>query len=75
MNAPLLVSALAITLYFVIGSWFEERKLEVHFGATYREYRKRVPGLIPLPWKHLSVHDSEELMHCARNPIQNIRQS
>lgn len=62
MNAPLLVSALAITLYFVIGSWLEERKLEAHFGAAYREYRQRVPGLIPLPWKRLTTAEAESLV-------------
>jgi protein-S-isoprenylcysteine O-methyltransferase Ste14 len=62
MNAPLLVSALAITLYFVIGSWLEERKLEAHFGAAYREYRQRVPGLIPLPWKRLTAAEADELL-------------
>jgi protein-S-isoprenylcysteine O-methyltransferase Ste14 len=65
MTPPLLVSALAITLYFVIGSWLEERKLEVHFGTAYREYRHRVPGLIPLPWKRLTVAEAEELMQGA----------
>jgi protein-S-isoprenylcysteine O-methyltransferase Ste14 len=62
MNAPLLVSASAITLYFIVGSWLEERKLEAHFGAAYREYRKQVPGLIPLPWKWLSAAKAEALV-------------
>lgn len=62
MNAPLLVSALAITLYFIAGSRLEERKLEAHFGEVYREYRQRVPGLIPLPWKSLSASEVEGLM-------------
>ena len=54
MNAAMLVSALAITIYFVVGSRFEERKLiEIH-GDIYRRYRERVPGLLPLPWKRLS---------------------
>lgn len=65
MNAPLVVSALAITLYFVIGSWLEERKLEVHFGSAYTEYRQRVPALIPLPGKRLSVAEAEKLMQGA----------
>ncbi len=67
MNAPLLVSALAITLYFVLGSRLEERKLEAHFGAAYREYRRRVPGLIPLPWKRLSAAEAETLMQGSRH--------
>lgn len=54
MSAAMLVSALAITLYFVVGSRLEERKLiEIH-GDTYRRYRERVPSLLPLPWKRLS---------------------
>lgn len=65
MNAPLLVSALAITLYFVIGSWLEERKLAAHFGAAYRDYRQQVPGLIPLPWKRLTAAEAERLMQGA----------
>lgn len=62
MNAPLLVSALAITLYFVIGSWIEEKKLEAHFGAAYRAYKQRVPGLLPLPWKRLTAAEAEALV-------------
>jgi protein-S-isoprenylcysteine O-methyltransferase Ste14 len=53
MNAAMLVSALAITLYFIVGSWLEEQKLIAIHGDTYRRYRERVPGLLPLPWKWL----------------------
>lgn len=62
MNAPLFVSALAVTLYLVIGSRLEEKKLEAHYGAAYREYRRRVPGLIPLPWKWLKTEEAKALM-------------
>jgi methanethiol S-methyltransferase len=62
MNAPLLVSAGAATLYLFIGAWLEERKLEAHFGAAYRDYQKQVPGLIPLPWKWLSAAQAETLV-------------
>jgi len=61
MNAPMLVSSGAITLYLIIGSWLEERKLEAHFGTAYRDYRKHVPGLLPLPWKWLSASQAESL--------------
>ncbi len=61
MNAPLLVSASAITLYFIFGSWLEERKLEAHFGRTYHDYKEKVPGLIPLPWKWLSPAEADTL--------------
>ncbi|MEW6163508.1 MAG: hypothetical protein AB1642_00455 [Pseudomonadota bacterium] len=62
MNAPWLVSACAITLYFIVGSRLEERKLERHFGPAYREYREKVPGLIPLPWKRLTPAEADALM-------------
>lgn len=59
MNAAMLVSALAITLYFVLGSWLEEQKLIAIHGDTYRRYRERVPGLLPLPWKYLGRDEAD----------------
>ena len=35
------------TVWIVIGAFLEERDLIAEFGDTYREYRKRVPMLIP----------------------------
>lgn len=76
MNAPGLVSATAITLYLVIGSRLEERKLIRRFGAAYEEYRAKVPALIPLPWKRLSVEEATSLVECARSqPLHSIRPS
>jgi len=62
MNGPLLVSALMITAYFVIGSKLEEDKLLESYGETYRRYMTKVPGLIPLPWKYLTAAEAAELM-------------
>ena len=61
MNAAGLTSAGAMTLYFIIGSRYEEAKLVSEFGERYREYQKRVPALIPLPWKTLTRNDAERL--------------
>jgi methanethiol S-methyltransferase len=47
---PTLISSLCILLYLVIGIWLEEKKLIQQFGATYLEYKKRVPSIIPR-WK------------------------
>lgn len=60
MNPALLLSALAITLYFVVGSRLEEKKLLALHGAAYRRYRARVPGLLPLPWKYLRRDEAAE---------------
>ncbi len=44
-----LATALWGTLYFVVGSRAEERKLIRRYGDAYRRYRLAVPGL--LPWR------------------------
>lgn len=62
MNATTLLSAVFITLYFVIGSRMEEKKLMVYHGDTYRRYRARVPCLLPLPWKFLTAKEAEALL-------------
>jgi len=62
MNGAMLVSAVLLTLYFVIGSRLEERKLIARHGDAYRRYAARVPGLIPRPWKSLSQEEAAELL-------------
>jgi protein-S-isoprenylcysteine O-methyltransferase Ste14 len=61
MNAALLLSALWITAYFIVGSRLEESKLLTRFGGRYREYMGRVPGLLPRPWKVLSREEARRL--------------
>ncbi len=49
--SPMTINRLAfvigITIYFYIGSSFEERKLVAEFGEAYRSYQRRVPRLWP----------------------------
>lgn len=61
MNAPLLVSATAITLYFIFGSKLEEKKLLALHGDAYRRYMARVPGLVPWPGKSLSKEEARQI--------------
>ncbi|MCX7168675.1 MAG: hypothetical protein NTV11_20720 [Rhodocyclales bacterium] len=68
MNGPLLVSALMITAYFVVGSKLEEGKLVAMYGETYRRYMAKVPGLIPLPWKYLTAAEAVDLMNRPEAP-------
>jgi protein-S-isoprenylcysteine O-methyltransferase Ste14 len=49
MTANVLAFNLGATLYFWIGSIFEERKLVAEFGQAYREHQRRVPRLVPWP--------------------------
>ncbi len=68
MNAPLLISGVAITGYFIVGSRLEEQKLIASYGDTYRRYKASVPGLIPLPWKYLSAAEAAEFMNRPGRP-------
>ena len=62
MHAALLMSAVILTVYLVIGSRLEEKKLVTRFGQQYERYRKRVPGLIPLPWRYLSRQEASRFV-------------
>lgn len=62
MNQSMLLNACMITLYLLIGSRLEERKLLVYYGEAYREYMARVPGLFPLPWKFLRRSEADLLL-------------
>lgn len=65
MNTAMLLSGAMMTLYFIIGSRLEEKKLLVYHGEIYRRYMERVPGLFPLPWKMLSTEEADALTQTA----------
>ncbi|RMG75183.1 MAG: isoprenylcysteine carboxylmethyltransferase family protein [Chloroflexi bacterium] len=39
--------ALGVTLYFLVGSLYEERRMLQYYGEAYQAYRRNVPWLIP----------------------------
>ena len=41
------ISALCLTLYTIVGTYFEEKKLVMEFGEKYIAYAKKVPMLVP----------------------------
>ena len=47
MTTAHLLFAIATSGYIVIGALLEERDLVAHFQDAYRDYRKRVPMLLP----------------------------
>jgi hypothetical protein len=61
MDPAFLATAAMITLYFLLGSRLEERKLVVYHGEVYRSYRRLVPSLIPLPWRYLTEKQARGL--------------
>jgi protein-S-isoprenylcysteine O-methyltransferase Ste14 len=47
MSANLLALNVGLTLYLVIGAYFEERKLLREYGEEYADYQRRTPMLVP----------------------------
>lgn len=69
MDVLFLISAGWISLYFIFGSWLEEKKLVTYHGAAYKYYQRCVPALLPLPWRYLSKQKAIKLQqgdftHC-----------
>jgi len=42
-----LLLAIGLTIYILIGTWYEERDLVRHIGIPYRRYQQTVPRFIP----------------------------
>ena len=47
MTVNRLVLYLSLTIYIIIGAYFEERKLQREFGKEYEDYQIRTPMLFP----------------------------
>ena len=47
MTAAHLVFAVATTVYILLAIQFEERDMVGEFGASYEDYQRRVPMLVP----------------------------
>ena len=45
-----LVINVVVTVYVVIGTWLEERKLVHEFGDRYRDYQRSVSMFVPWKW-------------------------
>ncbi len=50
---------ICIVIYFYIGSYYEEEKLEKYFGTVYNDYRKAVPKILPI--KILKPYKAKDL--------------
>jgi len=57
INIAYLITAGVFTLYFILGSYLEEKKLIEIFGSKYEFYQQNVPMLIPNPFRFLSISD------------------
>jgi len=70
MDTVFLVTAVLITQYFIVGSWFEEKKLVGFHGDIYRCYQRYVPGLFPLPWRYLDDKKRSEVLSSDNNDCE-----
>lgn len=61
MTTNLLTTFILFTLYFYIGSTYEERRLIARFGPSYEAYRRQVPRFIPLPGRRYMPQISENV--------------
>lgn len=61
LDMATLVTNVILTGYLIVGTILEEQKLVVEFGDAYREYQKRVPMLLPMPWKKGGVEAEDRM--------------
>lgn len=59
MTVNLLTAFVLFTIYFYVGSIYEEKRLLKEFGEVYREYRRHVPRLIPMPGRRYTPTEVE----------------
>ena len=50
LDMAALVGNGVLTLYIIVGTLLEERKLVHEFGDPYRSYQERVSMFVPLKW-------------------------
>ena len=55
LDMAALVGNGVLTVYIVVGTLLEERKLVHEFGDTYRHYQRRVSMFVPLKWMRARI--------------------
>lgn len=50
IDTSAIVQNIIMTLYLIIGTYLEERKLIIEFGQKYLDYQDKVSMLVPVKW-------------------------
>ena len=66
MSDVTLTLTVCATLYLVLGSRLEDGKLVQTHGKQYADYMRRVPGLLPSPFRYLSRSEAAKLASVGR---------
>ncbi|HEY1407150.1 MAG TPA: hypothetical protein VF857_11120 [Spirochaetota bacterium] len=53
LDTSTLITNIVLSVYVIVGTFLEERKLVIEFGEEYRNYRKRVSMFFPVKWIYL----------------------
>jgi protein-S-isoprenylcysteine O-methyltransferase Ste14 len=57
IDTSALVTNIILTLYLILGTILEERKLLIEYGDDYRRYQEKVSMLIPIKWLWSAARD------------------
>ncbi|MFP5506199.1 MAG: methyltransferase family protein [Gammaproteobacteria bacterium] len=73
MDSARLIAVAIVSGYLWLGSRLEDVKLEHELGKVYGEYRRRVPGLLPRPWRYLRRVELDALRRAAAAEVNANR--
>ena len=58
LDVSTLITNIILTVYLIVGTVLEERKLVIEYGEDYRRYQKKVSMLIPFKYLKSRIHIS-----------------
>lgn len=50
LNSTTLIINIIFSIYLIVGTYLEEKKLKIEFGEAYIDYQKDVSMLLPIKW-------------------------
>jgi len=63
LTAATLITNIILTVYLIVGTYLEERKLIMEYGDKYRAYQERVPMFIPYRFLMAKMRKEKDFEH------------